>query len=941
LLHSKVVLMNTRVNFPSPRAALRRRGFVIPFTAVCITLLIGMVALAVDLGMISVARTQAQHTADMAALAGARTFTGDSASNYNATNVRPMVDAVTLDGNVLQKQVQTNQVAMQVRPYIYSPSLGRFPVPGDFPAPGGTTGAGADQTVTVSTGQTVPTNAFGWSMVRVTVGESAASQPVTNDWAFGKVFGATQFGVNAVATAVHRPRDLALILDFSGSMGYSSTVRSGGSMVRDGDPEATNPTTTPGVPNFAYYRDVPEYQANGSMVRTTPIISGAYVYAPSNIVVATPGGDAIVRDFHTRNTSGVFSRAFHRSAGAYTPTVMPQTPAPNNFRNQTDTPIAFHGDKWPRKNNTPSNNEVATVQEVVFGNTTAQPNNHAKDLVFETTGYGLTFNGFTMGPGYYGKTFYIWPPDPRTPSPSGVNIGDVGYVAGDWRQRFYVNGSSTTGVNTPGAALKDNSLLFNGDGQVQTAASTRYRVNYNAVLDWINHGPQVFPPNLRSGRVLYYSEIPTTIRATIANGGNATSQTDDATMNELFWKRYIDYVLAASGTYGSQLFGAPSGTGATGGAAWGTVKITARSLLTATPPPYMHYNDNPRHPRLHFWFGPMSMISFIWDQAGNQLPGTCHESQSWQLKTGIQAALLDIERNHPNDVAALIYFSSKADFNTARVQMSRNYAKMRNALWFPFQFLDNLSNASLEGRPYTTSMGDNTNNMTIPNADGSTCPEMAFKVSYNEFGERPTGHPGGAAFGRKGAQKMVIYETDGIPNTVAGPSTSATEESDFITPLGSPYVSYWNKAQFNSSAEIQNLGDMNSTVITRAKNAMKRICAPTTADASHVYNSFRPGFGDKRAPVEVHAIGFGDLFEPATPPNGLGGTSQQNNALDFLNDIEVIGLRVTNGATYTRPRSVYHASGKVIFGDSNQRIEGIRSVMENIMQSGTNVSLIE
>ena len=27
------------------------------------------------------------------------------------------------------------------------------------------------------------------------------------------------------------------------------------------------------------------------------------------------------------------------------------------------------------------------------------------------------FYGYTQGPGYYGKTFFIWPPDPRQPLP--------------------------------------------------------------------------------------------------------------------------------------------------------------------------------------------------------------------------------------------------------------------------------------------------------------------------------------------------------------------------------------------------------------------------------------------------------------------------------------------------------------------------------------------
>ena len=39
---------------------------------------------------------------------------------------------------------------------------------------------------------------------------------------FGKVFGVSSFNVGAQATAVHRPRDIAIVLDFSGSMHYSS-----------------------------------------------------------------------------------------------------------------------------------------------------------------------------------------------------------------------------------------------------------------------------------------------------------------------------------------------------------------------------------------------------------------------------------------------------------------------------------------------------------------------------------------------------------------------------------------------------------------------------------------------------------------------------------------------------------------------------------------------
>src|SRR5262249_49235646 len=67
--------------------------------------------------------------------------------------------------------------------------------------------------------------------------------------------------------------------------------------------------------------------------------------------------------------------------------------------------------------------------------------------VWSQTDYSNTpFYGYTQGPGYYGKTFFIWPPDPRnTTALSGstltsfltglgvtLNPGDASALAGQW-----------------------------------------------------------------------------------------------------------------------------------------------------------------------------------------------------------------------------------------------------------------------------------------------------------------------------------------------------------------------------------------------------------------------------------------------------------------------------------------------------------------------------
>src|SRR5206468_1019824 len=70
-------------------------------------------------------------------------------------------------------------------------------------------------------------------------------------------------------------------------------------------------------------------------------------------------------------------------------------------------------------------------------------------------GYGPNFKGYTMGPGYYGKTFYMWPPDPRTPADNGsvpaagaatptIASLTTSYVPGDWRKRFFVYPGTST-----------------------------------------------------------------------------------------------------------------------------------------------------------------------------------------------------------------------------------------------------------------------------------------------------------------------------------------------------------------------------------------------------------------------------------------------------------------------------------------------------------------
>src|SRR5438128_2742982 len=86
----------------------RRRGMVLPLVAMCCVALLGMVALAIDIGRIAVARNQCQNAADAAAMAGARTISGDSSSNYNISAVPGNAVSAAIANKVFAANLQGN-----------------------------------------------------------------------------------------------------------------------------------------------------------------------------------------------------------------------------------------------------------------------------------------------------------------------------------------------------------------------------------------------------------------------------------------------------------------------------------------------------------------------------------------------------------------------------------------------------------------------------------------------------------------------------------------------------------------------------------------------------------------------------------------------------------------------------------------------------------------
>jgi Flp pilus assembly protein TadG len=828
-----------------------RRGTILPLLFVGLIGLFGLVALAIDIGMLAVARAQAQNVADTSAMAGARTLNGDVASNNNYSAVTPAAIAAATSNYVMGNNIVSEQCTIDVGSYYYDAGVNKF-------LPNYTGKAGTDN----------------WSLCRSTIA-------ATGEWAFARVLGLDTFNVTAQATSVHRPRDVAVIMDFSGSMRFQSLLAIPHSGTKT---TSMNPETV--YPRFGHYED----ELTAKLRGTAPVqaSTGEY-YGLANVTVTTESGPPIVEDFYQHNLGAPTKiKAFAPASSGYE-----TTPG---------------GDNYLRKNlNAPGQPYAKNIQELL---NLATVTNGTYDALFQTNGYedsrfGLSqpFSGYTQGPNYWGKSFFIWPPDPRW-SDTDTNLQK------DWRKKFFKYPSSST-------RMDDNSRLWDTSGNWRTPRSGStdyYNIDYAAILNWIkNVGPNPFPTQLRAGRILYYDAIPSSID---------TSAYPPTNLNERFWKEYIDHVLGVKQTGSSTWSQVVTQTGYGDDYAWGTVKITANSSLTGTAPnrPYMHYQDNPRRPRLHFWFSPMTLIDFAgnYNQSRFWWPGTVHEAQCWQCKVGIQAALRDIELNHPNDWVGLMYFSSPKDsgsnatgrFNRARVALGKEYNTMEEALWFPF---NTLGSSSTEIRPYDGNM------LEVPHADGGTTAAMGFMLAYNQLSSNQTSslrYYGGAAEGinggrgRKGAQKIAIFETDGMANI---PCTASFTNSG-------AYQSYYRIRQ-GSTNEYPSLGSFNiAQARTDAYAVVDRMVA---LDSDAVAG---PGYSTPRNSMLVHCLAFGALFEPEA-----AGT-EQTQALDFLHTVEVKGKTAIGSSL---------PAYKTIIGTADERIAKIKDAFTSIMQDGKQVTLIE
>jgi len=558
----------------SRKRPFQRRGAVLPLVVICIVALVGMVALAIDIGMIAIARSQCQNAADSGSMAGARTITGNKDNNYNYDAVPAKALMATSFNKIFNGTVQTDPANItKLGAYAYvsgnvkvEPGAYSYVYDDNDPAKEGF------QIRIPRLDATEP-----YSAVKVTVSS-------TNDYAFGRIFGLSTFNTSASAVAVHRPRDVIIIMDLSGSMRFQSLP---GIPYFGKRTTSMNPDTA--YPQFGHYFDTSGAALFGNTSQATG--SGEY-YDPANISVTTNSGPPILEDFY-QNAFGVSpdpgNRAFLRSSNAYD-----KAPGGLNFIKKT--------------RNT-SSTYAATISDIA-------PTSEGE---WESNGYdqyGMTFKDYTEGPGYWGKTFAIWPPDPRGPA-SSKDPNNTAHHADngsqDWRQRFFFKYNTSTGklgwldqnnvmwqtssgtnpfIKTPQTTTNVTEIV-NG---VSATVTYNYRINYAAILKWLKDSPVHFPNQIRAGRIKFYDAIPDSTDTTLNNRWWTTKTLSN--LNERFWRDYVDFVLGleASGTSGGMVtYTAGSSSNPISGQigngdyySWGTFKISEK--------PYPNLSNSTKSP---------------------------------------------------------------------------------------------------------------------------------------------------------------------------------------------------------------------------------------------------------------------------------------------------------------------------------------------------------
>jgi Flp pilus assembly protein TadG len=1003
----------------------QRTGTALPLLTVCLVALLGFLALAIDLGMLALSKVQAQNAADLASLAGARALDATAADYGQSAATSTAQNALTYNV-ILGQKITSSQLSLTYGTYDYSQSLQVFQT--NFPGTANVPTSAVSAVVVSNPSPTAFSGVFGWSALP---------------------------SVTATATAVHRPRDVALVMDLSGSMRFGTLL---GYDFYTSSRVTNNPDTV--VPGFGQYSDS---TVRSSVVGTSSNrTSGAdnYTISPTNTTTTNSYyAQTYINSFYQQDA---YAQPIVRAFDSYSSTdggltwsppstQMPQLPGITSPPNMTyaTTP----GGDCPLYKQGSTSIYAKTVNDVV-GSTNFNLNweldgysNYTNGSINSTTldaqpaaKYPAnSFNGYTQGPGYWGKTFFVWPPDPRQPlgtsttstcnttiqnwlqqigyttNPGNPSAGSLGYTTGaaadnalngiysvtatsGSRAWPWPSGDNATGttvgtlsnylvtnvklpdrsrlLNTSDAAFcrimrlyywnyvvdnqgttpcdwrvrffgtNNNTKLFGSSG-LNTPGGSTYTINYNEILRWIAQGPNPFPTQMRAGRIKYYSAIPTQITGTWPSYGSN---------DQRFWKEFIDYCLGfyqdSAGSY--QDISSMAGYGRDN-TSWAGVQRTA-APSAAVQGKAMGYTDSPPRPLLRYWFSPISMVDYLQSNnlqenlGGNWFiatPGDGYEAPLYPGKQGFLGAINSMQTNHPNDWFTTVFYSwprtyatDQKNYNCVHCPLGTNYAYAQSSLFFPFSTInaDGSSN-NTEVTPYdsdpSTGAVPSANFLDVCRGSGDTCFDMALMLCYNQFVTTPqtdtalrkfvtstpltfpTGMAGG--MGRKGAQKVIIFETDGIANCQAGinGSSNAPAQSSMTSVTGyNPPRYYPIRYDMNNPTSSQ-YPTINPTSIASG---------PVQSNIQTYVTQLKNDFGTQRNPFRLYTLGFGPVFDTTSPDYGT--------ATGVLQKMQYWAGTQGSAATPLDP-------SQLITGTDATMKNNMTKTFTNILQNGIQIALVK
>jgi len=126
------MIISTRPPVAGPAC---RRGTIAVLLALTIILLIAFLGLAIDVGMLAVAKTQAQNAADLAALTAARTLNGDPSGTYNQSAATTNAQNILTYNYILGQTIPSSQLVLSYGSYDYNQATQTFNA--NFPATSG------------------------------------------------------------------------------------------------------------------------------------------------------------------------------------------------------------------------------------------------------------------------------------------------------------------------------------------------------------------------------------------------------------------------------------------------------------------------------------------------------------------------------------------------------------------------------------------------------------------------------------------------------------------------------------------------------------------------------------------------------------------------------------------------------------------------------------